>query len=362
MAYTNIDDPSVYFQSILYAGDDDNSTVITNTGHSDLQADFIWIKSRTHGNSGTGSHMWFDSSRGIKSTTGSNSPYLNSNSTNEEATNNNGLQAIGSDTFTPGSMTRTNESGDNYVAWQWKGNGGTTSTNTAGSIDTTVQVNADAGFSIVTFTSPGSGVYSMGHGLGTTPGFIVFKSRSHTSQWFTWHKDLSNLVTGRLSMERTDAEEFGTASWGAGVTSTLFGLSVGMLTSANRTHVAYCFAEKQGYSKFGSYKATGNSDGTTVYTGFKPAFVMIKCRTNTAEWQIYDNKRPGYNWPNYNLSPNNNAVEYTGESYHNIEILSNGFKIRLTDVAVNTAKAVYTYYAFAEQPFVTSTGIPCTAS
>ena len=359
MAYTTIDDPSVYFQATTYTGAGAN-TVVTNSGNSNLKPDFLWIKNRGAGYG----HFVVDSSRNISyAQNSSNAPYLETNSTAVENNNQNWSQSVNTDGFTTGISEHHNSNANStFVAWQWKGNGGTTSTNTAGSIDTTVQVNADAGFSIVTFTSPGSGVYSMGHGLGTTPGFIVFKCRSHTGQWFTWHKDLSNTVTGRLSLERTDAEEFGTASWGAGVTSTLFGLSVGMLTSANRTHVAYCFAEKQGYSKFGSYKATGNSDGTTVYTGFKPAFVMIKCRTNTAEWQIYDNKRPGYNWPNYNISPNNATAQYTGEGYHNIEILSNGFKIRLTDVAVNTAKAVYTYYAFAEQPFVTSTGIPCTAS
>ena len=355
MAYTTIDDPSAHFQTHTYAfATTPADHAFTFDGNSNLKPDFSWIKRRDSGDS---AHILQDSSRGV-------TKYLHTSATSAELTYASYLKSFNTNGLTIGGGDgATNQgSGGKGVIWAWKSGGGTTATNTAGSIDTTVQVNADAGFSIVTFTSPGSGVYSMGHGLGVTPGMIIFKNREATSQWFTWHKDLTNLVTGRLSLERTDAEEFGTASWGAGVTSTLFGLSVGMLTSANRTHVAYCFAEKQGYSKFGSYKATGNSDGTTVYTGFKPAFVMIKCRTNTAEWQIYDNKRPGYNWPNYNLSPNNAAVEYTGESYHNIEILSNGFKIRLTDVAVNTAKAVYTYYAFAEQPFVTSTGIPCTAS
>ena len=353
-AYTNIDDPSAYFQTFTYAfATTPADRVFTFDGNSNLKPDFSWIKRRDSGDS---AHILQDSSRGV-------TKYLHSNSTSAELTYASYLKSFNTNGLTIGGGDgATNQgSGGKGVIWAWKSGGGTTATNTAGSIDTTVQVNADAGFSIVTFTSPGSGVYSMGHGLGVTPGMIIFKNREATSQWFTWHKDLTNLVTGRLSLERTDAEEFGTASWGAGVTSTLFGLSVGMLTVANNDYVAYCFAEKQGYSKMSKYVGNGAASGPFVYTGFKPAFVMVKGIGSTSEWQIYDNKRPGYNFPNYNLSPNNDTAEYTGSSYHNMDLLSNGFKILLTDVAVNTVAKKYMYAAFAENPFVTSTGIPTTA-
>ena len=358
MAYTTIDDPSVYFQATNYTGGGAN-TVVTNGGNSDLKPDWLWIKNRT----ASYAHFVVDSNRNISfAQNSSNAPYLETNSDAAENNNQNWMQSVNTDGFTTGiSEHHNSNSGSSFVAWQWKCNGGTTATNTAGSIDTTLQVNTDAGFSIVTFTSPGSGVYSMGHGLGVTPGMIIFKNREATSQWFTWHKDLTNLVTGRLSLERTDAEEFGTASWGAGVTSTLFGLSVGMLTVANNDYVAYCFAEKQGYSKMSKYVGNGAASGPFVYTGFKPAFVMVKGIGSTSEWQIYDNKRPGYNFPNYNLSPNNATAEYQGASYHNMDILSNGFKVLLTDVAINKAGDSYIYMAFAENPFTTSTGTPTTA-
>ena len=363
MAYTNIDDPSAFFQTTLYAGDSNNSTAITNTGNSDLQADLIWIKSRTHGGSGTGGHMWFDSSRGIKSTTGSNSPYLSSNSTYQDATNNNGLQAIGSNTFTPGSMTRTNESGDNYVGWQWKANGGTTSSNNSGSITSTVQANTDAGFSIVTFTSASSGNFSVGHGLGVQPAMIITKSRDGTSNWWTWHKGLTggNSNTSYVvALERTTAEASYANAWGStGVTSSVFGMQSGNTAEASDAYVAYCFAEKQGYSKFGKYVGNGNANGPFVYTGFKPAFVMLKPTAITEQWIMHDGTRDPFNKAYHYLFANGSEAEASGGT-HAIDLLSNGFKIRTSNNNWNTTSNIV-YMAFAENPFTTSTGIPTTA-
>jgi len=358
MAYTDIDDPSVYFQTATYTGAGASQTV-TNDGNSDLQPDFLWIKRR---NAGYG-YVVVDSNRGLGS---SNPPYLATEATDVENSNQNWISGVGTDSFTIGinEQNLSNTSGT-YVAWQWKANGGTTASNSDGSVTSTTQVNSDAGFSIVTFESASSGNFSVGHGLGVQPAMIITKNREGTSQWYTWHQHLTGGTSNTsylLSLNRTDAEESYANAWGAGVTSSVFGMQSGNTATASNDYVAYCFAEKQGYSKCGVYTGTGAASGPFVYTGFKPAFVMVKgISSNATEWQIYDHKRPGYNFPNYNLSPNNTTAEYTGESYHNMDILSNGFKILLTDVAVNKSGDTYVYMAFAENPFVTSTGIPTTA-
>ena len=356
MAYTLIDDPSAYFQTALYAGDSSNSTVITNDGNSDLQPDWVWIKSRNEGNAGTGGHMWFDSSRGIKSTTGSNSPFLVSNSTSGDQTNANGLQAIGTDSFTPGSMTRTNETGDNYVAWQWKANGGTKGTNSDGSTDATVQVNQDAGFSIVEFTTDG-GNETYGHGLGVKPDIVIVKSRSGGGSWI-YMTDVIDGSVDYLLLNGTNAAA--DLSYGAFTSSTF------QYNDNNAvTQIAYCFSSKQGYSKFGSYKGNGNANGTFVYTGFAPAWVMIKDTSQATNWEMFDVKRNPSNVRNLklgaNLSVAENGSDLGNTSQNNIDILSNGFKMRTGNTDTNVAGDTYIYIAFAENPFVTSTGIPTTA-
>ena len=357
-AYTTINDPSAFFQATLYAGDDNNSTAITNTGNSDLQADLIWIKSRTHGNSGTGSHMWFDSSRGIKSTTGSNSPYLSSNSTNGDATNNNGLQAIGSNTFTPGSMTRTNESGDNYVAWQWKANGGTTSTNTAGDINSTVQVNSDAGFSIVTYNPSNTTTRNIGHGLGVKPDCILIRNRTRVENWRMWFNVIGQ---GALTLDGTAAYTVNSSLVNSATTS-VFNIGGDFSVNGNYPYIAYCFAEKQGYSKFGKYTGNGNANGAFVYTGFKPAFVMLKPTAISEQWIMHDGTRDPFNKAYHYLFANGHEAEASGGT-HAIDLLSNGFKIRTSNNNWNTTSNIV-YMAFAEAPFVTSDdggSIPTTA-
>lgn len=358
MAYTNIDDPSAHFQTVLYAGDSSNSTVITNDGNSDLQPDWVWIKSRNEGNDGTGGHMWFDSSRGIKSTTGSNSPFLVSNSTSGDQTNANGLQAIGSDSFTPGSMTRTNESGDNYVAWQWKANGGTTASNSDGTITSTTQVNSDAGFSIQTLTSASSGTSNWGHGLGQKPDWWVVKiTGSGGGGWWLHHKSLNS---------GTSSQYLGLNSTAAATNLSAFDASSSTITASadfvanSKTMVCYAFAEKQGYSKFGKYVGNADANGPFVYTGFKPAFVMIKTISTTDDWYIFDNKRAGYNPEVFRLRANTSGAEATGTN-NTVDHLSNGFKLRFPGGSINGSGLPYIYMAFAENPFTTSTGIPTTA-
>ena len=188
---------------------------------------------------------------------------------------------------------------------------------------------------------------------------FITKSRGGTSYWTTWHQGMAG-DTSYVRLDATTQELTYSDIWGDGITSSVFGYNYPATVNANQTYIAYCFAEKQGYSKFGKYVGNGNSNGPFVYTGFKPAFVMIKRTDTTGGWTIYDNKR-GYNGNNYELFPNSSEAEYTGTSFFEADILSNGFKLRLTDGQINASGGSYIYTAFAENPFVTSTGIPTTA-
>jgi len=353
MAYTNIDDPSAHFQTKLYTGTG-NSLALTNDGNSDLKPDFAWIKRRD----GAYSHALFDSSRG-------STERLVSNLTQGVDTNAQYITSFNTDGFTAGTDANINGNNLSYVAWQWKANGGTTSSNTDGSVTSTVQANQDAGFSIVTFTSApssGTGIFSVGHGLGQIPAMVITKSRDSTSNWWSWHKGLTggNSNTSYIvALERITAEGSYSNAWGAGMTSSVFGMQSGNTAVASSDYVAYCFAEKQGFSKFGTYVGNGSTDGSFVYTGFKPAFVILKGSSAVGSWYMIDNKRDVDNVAHHALEAQSSAAEYT--NYNFIDMLSNGFKLRLGTSEINTNGNTYIYMAFAENPFTTSTGIPTTA-
>ena len=357
MAYTNIDDPSAHFQTTTYAGDSSNSTVITNGGNSDLQPDFVWIKNRTLAGGGSSNHMLFNSSVGIG--TGANSPYLQSSSDSPEATNSNGLQAVSSNGFTPGSMTRTNETNSNFVAWQWKANGGTTSSNTVGTITSTVQANTDAGFSIYTYTGTGA-AGTVGHGLGGLPEMIIMKGRNTTSNWPVY---IDPQRDGSLQFPKLNGNEanIGNSPFTWDTTKFTFSSGSSYSNTSGTNYIAYAFRSIQGYSKIGSYIGNGNANGSFVYLGFKPAFVLIKQITDAAgdDWILYDNKREPENVAIKKLFPNQAAAE--SSSYDTIDMLSNGFKMRSNLGGTNSSGKTYIYMAFAENPFVTSTGVPTTA-
>jgi len=369
MAYTNIDDPSAYFQTATYTGAGANQTV-TNDGNSDLKPDFLWIKRR---NAGYG-HVVVDSNRGLGS---SNPPYLATEGTDVENSNQNWISGVGTDGFTIGinEQNLSNTSGT-YVAWQWNANGGTTASNSDGSITSTVQANQDAGFSIVTYTGTGS-AGTIGHGLGVVPSVMMIKNREYAASWVVYHKDIhADAEEYGLRLNNTNARESNSGFWNnTAPTSSVFtiGGNAGVNNGDNTdTLVAYCFAEKQGYSKFGKYvgNGSGTSDGTFngpfVYTGFKPAWVMVKASSASSgdEWIIWDNKRPRSNstgnYINNKLYANSTAAE-SGNVYDAVDFLSNGFKIRTGRGGANTSDRTYIYMAFAENPFVTSTGIPTTA-
>jgi len=355
MAYTTIDDPSAYFQTDLYAGNGSTQS-ITNDGNSDLQPDLLWIKSR----SDSSFHAWTDSTRGT-------SKRIYSNSTAAEESHTDRVTAFNSDGFSLGSSSLVNTNTYNYAAWQWKANGGTTASNSDGSVTSTVQANTDAGFSIVTFDSASSGNFSVGHGLGVQPAMIITKNREGTSQWYAWHKSLTggdSNTSYLVSFNRTDEEASYANAWGAGVTSSVFGMQSGNTATASNDYIAYCFAEKQGYSKFGSYVGNGNADGPFVYTGFKPALVIVKrfkaAGTQYGNWLVYDNKRGAFNLNDEYVYANEASAEATS-STSGYDFLSNGFKTRNTYNDGNVSGNSYLYMAFAENPFVTSTGIPATA-
>jgi hypothetical protein len=355
MAYTLIDDPSTHFQTALYTGNASNLTV-TNDGNSDLKPDYVWTKCR----SGASHHTNVDSSRGAGKQIYPNLEYQ------EETVS--GVSAFLTDGFTVGSNGTANSNGATYVAWQWKANGGTTASNTDGTITSTVQANQDAGFSIVTYA--GTGVYNktVGHGLGVAPAVVILKNRTtgeaSYDDWWVYHKDTSNPVNRGLRLNENGAEQSTTVLWSVVPSSTIFGVGGSVdapryTNGASQNYVAYCFAEKQGYSKFGKYVGNGNANGPFVYTGFKPAFLMMKRIDSTGNWVMFDNKRDTHNVTKHRLFPNLTNADNTTRNY--IDLLSNGFKMRDTDVDHNASGATIIYMAFAENPFVTSTGVPTTA-
>jgi len=326
-AYTAIDDPEAYFQVALYTGNYSTQT-ITLPGDTDLQPDMIWIKERT----GTSSHALQDSVRGTGKKIMPNASDVESDETVY-------ITAFNSDGFSIGANNGINQDGIANVAWCWK-------------------ESATSGFDIVTATGTGS-AKTIAHSLSAVPHWIISKEKSGSvNDWTIYHhKNTSAPETDSLILNETNATD-DQPCWNDTVpTSSVF--SVGTTSVTNRTdstYVYYLFSEKQGFSKFGKYTGNGNADGTFVYTGFRPAFVMIKRTDSTGWWNIIDNKRLGYNALNPRLYPNENGAEDATEAV--MDILSNGFKARATSQYINYSGATYVYAAFAEAPFVNSNGVP----
>jgi len=359
MAYTTIDDPSEYFQTLLYSGNASNNRALTNDGNSDLQPDWVWIKER----SSTSAHKIFDSTRGVGKSLSSNS------SDGEESYP--FLSSFDSDGFTIGTSDgSTNASGDTYVAWQWKANGGTTTTNDAsstgvGTIDSVYQANTTAGFSIVTYTGTGS-EGTIAHGLGATPKLIIWKRRTDNGNNWSTQGKISGIDTDRveLTLNSTGAKSSVDSRIGrqSQWSSTVFEVNTYVDQNASsKDYVAYCFTDIKGYSKIGSFTGNGNADGPFVYTGFKPAWVLIKITNTTNNWILFDNKRSNVSGANVNgnmLRPNLSDAELTDDD---LDFTSNGFKFRRSTAGFNGDGNSYIYMAFAEHPFVSSQGVPVTA-
>jgi len=343
MAYTDIDDPAAHFNTVLYAGNGSSQSI----SGLNFAPDWVWIKSRTD----TRKHNLYDVVRGTNKRLVSNA-----DSAEDEPDSNAGVNAFNSDGFTVGSETDVNGSSRDFVSWNWLA-GGSASSNSNGSITSSVSANTTAGFSIVTYTGTGSAA-TVGHGLGAVPKMFWTKRRDSSESWGVYHHTQG---AGKfLRLESTNPVDTSSTVWNNTTpTSSVFSIAVGGISNTSSgTYLAYCFAEKKGYSKFGSYTGNGNADGTFVYTGFKPAFIFLKDSTGSGNnWFIWDNKRDGYNVLNRYLRPNlNNAEGY----YEAIDILSNGFKNRNTSGSANGSQT-YIYMAFAESPFVNSNGIPTNA-
>ena len=355
MAYTTINKPSLQFNTLTYAGDGTSPRSVTGVG---FQPDFVWIRNRTQaGDSGL-----YDSIRGA----GNNKDLVSETTGAEGAGGGDGygyLSAFNSDGFslTAGTVGSdiTNKSGSNYVTWNWKANG-SGSSNNSGTITSTVSANTTSGFSIVTYTGNGTSGATVGHGLGVAPSMIIEKGRSVTDDWLIYHKSLG--ATYGLALNNTTAAATSTGYWNdTAPTSSVFSIgNNGKVNTSGGTHVAYCFAEVKGYSKFGSYTGNGNADGTFVYTGFKPAFVIMKRSDSADNWLMKDSVRDSYNLANKRLYPNQNAGEDTSVN-GSIDILSNGFKQRGSDTLTNGSGGTYIYMAFAEQPLVGTNNVPATA-
>jgi len=359
VAYTTIDDPSVYFHTQLYTGNG-SSNAITNGGNSDLQPDWLWIKTRSH----SSSHRLMDS---FRLASGEATLSLRSEDTAAESDiAGDGMTSLDSDGFTlngSGSGGAVNESGKTYVAWQWKANAGTETTNQSESgsqIACSVQANTTAKFSIITYTGTGGNGHTFLHGLGSTPKVIIIKIRTGANRgWIVYHhKAHANPQENLLLLNTNAAVADLNRLDDTAPNSTEIAVSDDTHVNADgNTYVSYAFDEVQGYSKFGSYTGNGSAtDGAFVYTGFSPAWVLMKRTSGSEAWMLVDSKRPGFNVIDDVLEPNDSAAEGASTD---IDLLSNGFKLRKDNS--NASGETYIFMAFASSPFVSSEGVPTTA-
>ena len=318
MAYTTIDKPTDYFNTKLYAGNGGTQS-ISGVG---FQPDWVWIKNR----SGSDQHSIYDSVRGANKV-------LRSNSNASEGTQTDGLTAFDSDGFSVGASGSVNTSSNNFVSWNWLA-GGTASSNSDGSITSSVSANTTAGFSILTYTGTGSSA-TVGHGLGAVPKMILFKKTSGAQGWGVYHAGVGN--TGALALNTTDATD---------TTSNYFN---------NTSPTSSVFTVN------GSYVGNGSSSGSYIHLGFKPALIITKRTDGISHWLMMDNKRDTFNVAKTLVVANESDSESDWGTGRNIDFLSNGFKARSTSTGLNISGSSYIFMAFAENPFVTSTGIPTTA-
>ena len=346
MAYTTIDKPSDYFNTVTYVANQTDNRQIT----VGFQPDWTWLKDRDQ----AVNHDLYDSVRGA-------TKYISSNKTNAEGTQTDGLKSFNSTGFTLGTGWGNQSTGDDYVSWNWKA--GTSFTNDAsatgiGNIDSTGSVNTDAGFSIISYTGTGS-AGTVAHGLGSELACYIIKQRNTTGGWIVYHKgNTSSPQTDYLRLDKTDATVDDAIFNDTAPTSSVFSIGTNApVNTSSGTYIAYCFAEKKGYSKFGSYTGNGNADGTFIYTGFKPAWVMMKATTASEHWNIHDNKRDPINICDAGLKANTSGAE---EDADRLDFVSNGFKHRSSSGGYNSSNT-FIYMAFAENPFVSSTGVPATA-
>jgi len=328
---------SEYFNTVLYTGTG-SSQSITGVG---FQPDWTWIKGRTT----TSSHVLTDSVRGA-------TKILRTNATSAEDTDSDTLTSFGSDGFSIGADAKVNTNNQAYVAWNWKA-GGSGSANTDGSISSTVSVNAEAGFSIVSYTGNATTGATVGHGLSVAPNMYIIKDRDSTSNWLVFNDNLT--TNNNLYLNTTDAQFAAGGFAGMGATSTLIQLPTGGTSTSNESgkkYIAYCFSEVEGYSKFGTYIGNGSDAGPFVYCGFKPVWVLTKVFSGTTgSWNLFDAARDPFNEVNISLLPNLGNADDTSTTQNDLDFLSNGFKIKENNNNFNKSGATFIFMAFAETPF-----------
>jgi len=342
MAYTTIDKSEDYFNTKLYTGNGSTQS-ITGVG---FQPDWVWIKERNN----TKNHRVFDSVRGA-------TKLLAANTTDAEATNTATLTSFDSDGFSLDSNNAVNDTNDTYVSWNWLASN-TTASNSDGSISSTVSANTTAGFSIVTYTGTGSNA-TVGHGLNSAPEMVIIKQRTQSVQsWCTFH---TAIGAGKfIDLNRSDAvNNNGSTRYTSVPSSTVLNLgSSDAVNMSGKDYVGYVFNSVKGYSKMTQYTGNGNSDGPFIYTGFKPAWVIHKGMNNSNGWHVHDNKRDPINPCDTPLFPQSSIAEGSDTL---CDFLSNGLKIRSTLGSRNGNGSTYLIMAFAENPFVTSSGVAGTA-
>ena len=350
MAYTTIDNPELYFQAVLYTGNQ-STQAITFDGSEDMQPDWVWVKQRADDGY---SHELFDSVRGV-------TKYIVADTNASETTGNTTLTAFGSDGFTLGADTIVNKNTKTYVSWNWKM--GTAFSNDAsatsvGSIDSSGSINTTAGQSIISWTGTGSAA-TIAHGLSAVPRMIIVKNRDDTDNWYVYHYVNGN--THSLLLDTNDAKVGAyTDNWNNTTpTSSVFSVGGSAATSgaSNEKMISYCFTDVKGYSKIGKYTGNGNANGPMIFTGFKPAWILAKAVGAADNWTMWDNKRGSTNVVQAMLRADTNQVEANSSSYQ-VDLLSSGFKWRSNDSKINANGSVYAYLAFAESPFVNSNKLP----
>jgi hypothetical protein len=336
---STIKDGSEYMNTVTFSGTGATGNAITGLG---FQPDMVWAKSR----SVAANNELADIVRGTPEV-------LFPNLTNAEITDSTRFESFDSDGFTLGANANANGSGYSSVGWAWKANGSGVS-NTVGDTNATVSANTTSGFSIVSFNAGAAGNHTVGHGLGVTPEMIIMKDRDSSGygNWTVFHSAVCTSTSNYLLLNGTGALGSVANSWGSALpTSTVFGFGSNVNVAANDNIIAYCFAGVEGFSAFGSYTGNGSADGPFIYTGFRPAWLLVKRSDAAYFWYIHDAKRNTYNVLDKELYPNSSNAEVTATR---LDFTSNGFKVRGTQVSQNASGGTYIYAAFAENPFKNS--------
>jgi hypothetical protein len=332
MAYTTIDNPELYFQTKLWTGNG-SAQALTFDGSEDMQPDMVWMKPRSFDDN----HILVDSVRGTNK-------IIRPNTHIAESTLTTMLTAFGSDGFTTGDNDNVARSSATFVAWCWK-------------------ESATAGFDIVSYNGTGNdATANISHSLSAVPEFMWIKCRTSAKNNTNYHVSLGN--TKSFYIDETNAASTSYDYWADTTpTSSVFTVKDDssydeVNAASDQTFIAYLWSGKQGFSKFGKYTGNGNADGAFVYTGFNPSLLIIKADGSSNSWQIFDNKRDGYNPDNNRLYSDSSTTESTTDV---IDLLSNGFKVRDTNTWLGSSGATFIYMAFAEAPFVNSKGVPANA-